>query len=186
MTTMVNDPIISSPIFFVMEPTTFEQISTKIAELNALLDTANAQALSAKEVSAKQKLSAKMAAAFDNILPELQAKPTLYADRFDRKQLADWKNTYNSAPTLTRDMENCINKMEGLRISTGQVIADKMNKLYKKLGADVVDAPDLKPLYNVFVELYKRGPRKGNGDTDTKGEKDASNENSNAPASPTN
>ena len=143
-----------------MEPSVFEQISTKIAELNALLDSANAQALSAKEVGAKQKLSATMSSLFDSILPTLLAKPTLYADRLDRKQLADWKNTFNNAPTLSRDLENCINKVEGLRISTGQLINAKMLRLYKLLGADIADFPDLKPLHDEFVEHFKTGPRK--------------------------
>ncbi len=143
-----------------MEPTTFEQISTKIAELNALLDAANAQALTAKEVSSKHKLSAKMAALFDTVLPTLQSKPTLYPDRFDRKQLAEWKNTYNNAPGLTRDLLTCINKVEGLRISTGQLIAAKMFRLYQLLTTDVVDFPDLKSLYDEFVKLFKKGPRK--------------------------
>lgn len=156
-----------------MEPSIYDQISTKIAELNALLDTANAQALSAKEVSGKQKLSAKMSVLFDTVLPTLQQKPTLYAERFDRKQLADWKNTYNNAPTITRDLETCIKKLEGLRISTGQLITAKMLRLYQLLSADVVDFPDLKPLFDEFVKLFKKGPRKkgakkeDNKDTDT-------------------
>ncbi len=157
-----------------MEPSIYEQISTKIKELNALLDTANAQALSGKEVSGKQKLSAKMSALFDTVLPTLQSKPTLYADRFDRTQLADWKTTYNNAPTLTRDLETCIKKLEGLRISTGQLIAAKMLRLYQLLGADVYDYPDLKPLYGDFVRLFIKGPRKKEGTNNDTGNADTS------------
>ena len=43
-----------------MEPKILEQISTKIDELNALLDTANARAMDNDEVRSKQLLSTKL------------------------------------------------------------------------------------------------------------------------------
>lgn len=172
-----------------MEPVTHEQIAKKIEELLVLLDAANAQALTAKQVNEKQKLSAKVSDLFDKVLPWLVSKPTLYTG-LDRDQLTFLKNTYNNAPTLTSSLQNCVAKMEGLRISSGQGIQSKMLKLYRYLDADVKDDLDLKPWHDQFVKLFKRksnSDNKGNeGDSNNSDNTDnggnTSNSDSNPPA----
>lgn len=144
-----------------MEPTTFEQISTKIEELKSLLDAANAQALSVKEIRGKQKLSAKLAEKVGSTLQTLQvSKPTLYADSIDRKQLANLKATYDAIPDLVREINTCVKKAEGWRIFTGQNVNAIMLRLYRKLGADVPDNPDLSEFYDSLVAVFKIGKRK--------------------------
>ena len=163
---------------FVMEPKIFEQISTKIAELKALLDSANAQAMTPKEVQGQQKLSAKLYAQVSSILQTLQvSKPTLYADRINRQELTDLVRTYDAIPDLIRDLNTCIKKAQGWRISTGQRTNAIMLRLYRLLGADVPDMPDLRQLYDSLAAIFKLGKRKpkpGSENSDNTGSSDNS------------
>ncbi len=151
-----------------MEPTILEQISTKIDELNVLLDTANARAMNNDEVRSKQLLSTKLHSASGEVLETLLDRPALYDGRIDRKQLEELLNNYDKIPTLIKKMETCINKAKGWRILTGQNISIIIRRFYRLLGADVPDMPDLKSIYDGLAALFKTGPRKpkgGNGDT---------------------
>jgi len=161
-----------------MDAEVFEQISTKIEELKTLLDAANAQALSVKEVRGKQRLSAKLAEKVGSTLQTLQvSKPTLYADSIDRTQLANLKATYDAIPDLIREINTCVKKAEGWRIFTGQNINAIMLRLYRKLGADVPDNPDLVEFFDSLAALFKTGKRKPKEEKkdDTSNKGDASN-----------
>lgn len=171
-----------------MDPVVFEQISTKIEELKALLDAANAQALSVKEIRGKQRLSAKLAEKIGSTLQTLQvSKPTLYADKIDRKQLGDLKTTYDAIPDFVREIKTCIKKAEGWRISTGQNLNAIMLRLYRLLGADVPDNADLRPLFDSLAVVFKTGKRKPkNGNNDDASSNDNASNASNDDAEPTN
>lgn len=144
-----------------MDAEIFAQISTKIEELKSLLDAANAQALSIKEIRGKQNLSAKLAEKIGSTLQTLQvSKPTLYTDSIDRAQLAKLKATYDAIPDLIREINTCVKKAQGWRISTGQNINAIMLRLYRKLGADVPDNPDLRTLFDSLAAIFKTGKRK--------------------------
>lgn len=153
-----------------MDPTIFEQISKKIDEISALLDTAEARAMDNGEVRSKQLLSAKLHSASGTVLETLNDRPTLYADRLDRKQLEDLLNLYKKIPTLTTKLETCINKTKGWRIGTGHQISAYVRRFYGLLGADVAYMPDLRTIHDVLVAIFKKGKRKpknGGNNTDS-------------------
>ena len=143
-----------------MEPKIYEEISKKIDELNALLDAANAQAMSTDQVRGRQLLSTKLHSASGSALQTLLDRPTLYTDSIDRKLLGDLLTTYDKIPGLSQKLDTCANKTKGWRIATGQNINATMLRLYRKLGADVPDMPDLRTLYDSLVAIFKIGKRK--------------------------
>lgn len=159
-----------------MEPKIFEDISKKIDELNALLDTANAQAMGNDQIRSKQLLSTKLHSASGPTLQTLLDRPALYPDRIDRPQFADLLNTYDKIPGLIQKLETCINKTKGWRILTGQFISIVMRRFYRLLGADLPDKPDLKSTYDGLAALFKTGKRKPKDAKDGKNGTDDTNE----------
>lgn len=144
----------------VADPKTQEEliheISTLLDDVSGKFDLLNARIMSTKEKRGRLNLSGKMYGETTLSLSEMRNRPDWQPSDSDPERLAFLLGLYEQVPVFDSKIKTLMEKSKGLRISTGQEIANFMIYLYEALNFRVKRNKDLQPWRDRVALLFKK------------------------------